>query len=63
LTRRTGVVIASCTCNKEPWLEGSDPMIKTRAAGEVAAMVPSRLCCRATEGMPAMRMPVRHRMR
>jgi hypothetical protein len=38
-------------------------MIQTRAAGEVAAMVPSRLCCRATGGMYAMRMPVRHRMR
>ena len=63
MTLVTTLVIASCTCNNRNVVEGTDRMIKTRAAGEVAAMVPSRLCCRATEGMPAMRMPVRHRMR
>jgi hypothetical protein len=47
----------------DPWLGGTDPMIQTRAAGEVAAMVPSRLCCRAAEGMPMMRMPASHRVR
>jgi len=35
-------------------------VIQTRAAGEVAAMVPSRLCCRNAAGMG---MPARHRLR
>jgi hypothetical protein len=27
-------------------------MIRTRTAGEVGAMIPSRLCCRMPEGAP-----------
>ena len=36
--------IACCTCNSD-LLDGIRLMIRTRTAGQVAAMIPDRLCC------------------
>jgi hypothetical protein len=41
---------------------GFDPMIRTRTAGQVAAMIPDRLCCRegsseATDGLACLARP------